>query len=674
MRGKRFFIFVSALALVFSLVGETASSQERHRRKTAKERRFYREIIQPQLDTDRHGEAGDHMPPTQSNVELVSRLRLTNVAGGISDVHVKSGFAYVGAWARECKTDADGNPIDGGGTHVIDIRNPANPRKIDFIDAGPNNYVTEGVNVFHVENRFFNGDILVITNEACNTDFPHRGGFDLYDVTNPNDIYPLVRGFGDTDFQFEGQGPEPNIVHSGMGWFVGATEKAYVVTTDNEELDDVDLYDVTDPLHPRLIAETGIQDWPDCDEPNPEPCVRVNAFGSFPNHHDMWVKKVDGQWTVMLSYWDAGWVELNVNDPTNPTFVNDTDYPATDPQYPGISPPEGNGHQGEWNRSGRFFIGTDEDQTSSRFRAFAITTGPNAGPYDAGEFGWAVPIFNNFEDHIANGPVVWGGSGCPGADVNPVNGVDDREDAIADAHADDVLPPLEPGEEKIVVYSRGVCFFSEKIETGQMAGYDVVLIGNHHSGAQNGGNPDAFFCGGQGHVYDKTASGVCVSHRVMHLLFNDTPQYDPANNFGTDITSEVPLGTVGEEIAGEAMFDGWGFVRLFDAETREQLDSYAPAALSNPEFAHGFGDLSVHEVEADPRSGKRLVYAAWYSMGFRVMRYDASGDLRGAGRFIDQGGNELWGIAIINRGDRRPLLALSDRHYGLYIVKYTGPE
>jgi hypothetical protein len=101
----------------------------------------------------------------------------------------------------------------------------------------------------------------------------------------------------------------------------------------------------------------------------------------------MWVEKVGTTWTMVSSYWDAGYVKLNVNDPANPRFIDDSDFTDPDPEM-GVSPPEGNGHYAELDRKKRFIIGTDEDFSPFR-TAFQVTSGPNAGPYPAGEFGWS---------------------------------------------------------------------------------------------------------------------------------------------------------------------------------------------------------------------------------------------------------------------------------------------
>ena len=46
----------------------------------------------------------------------------------------------------------------------------------------------------------------------------------------------------------------------------------------------------------------------------------------------------------------------------------------------------------------------------------------------------------------------------------------------------------------------------------------------------------------------------------------------------------------------KAIFDGWGYVRLFDANSMQEIDQYAIPEALDERFASGFGDLSVHET------------------------------------------------------------------------------
>jgi hypothetical protein len=690
MTGKRIFIFVSALALLLSTIGGAAEGAPKAQRtKTRKEKLFHKNVIAPVLrSAKQHGPNTDHLPATRNDVQLVGKLRLTGIVNGVSDVHYFRNHAYVGGWAGQCRFDTQGNAVRGGGTYVVNVSNPARPRRVAFITAGPNNYVTEGVHALHVDTQFFTGDLLIISNEACDSLQPHRGGIDIFDITNPARPVALARGAGDRDYEVPGMGPEANQSHSAMGWFDRANGSAYAVLVDNEEIADVDILDITDPQTPFLISETDPREWPSCTvTAGVEPCFTVDAHGGEPTHHDMWVQKIGGTWHLMLSYWDGGWVDLNVDNPVVPVFIQDTDYADPDPEFPSASPPEGNAHQGEWTRNRQFFIGTDEDFSAERFETFQVTTWPVPADRErgAGVFGFTPPVSQVFPaDQQVNGPVVWGGSGCE-EDLDG-DGTSDRTEAINAAGKNVVFPGgagLDPGEEPTIVFTRGVCFFSIKIETGQMAGYDVVIIGNHHVGASGGTTPDAFTCGSQGHQYQKTATGFCVGHRTMHDFFNDPPTYTPSDSNvapgpprvypGVDL-ADVPLGRIGHEIFGQVTFDGFGYVHSFDADTYQELDTFAPTVVKKPENSFGKGDMSVHEVEADPRRGKRLVYASWYAAGLRVMAYDAAGNLRQVGRFIDRGGNQFWGVAVEPRGRARPLIYMSDMDSGLYILKYTGRE
>ena len=100
-----------------------------------------------------------------------------------------------------------------------------------------------------------------------------------------------------------------------------------------------------------------------------------------------------------------------------------------------------------------------------------------------------------------------------------------------------------------------------------------------------------------------------------------------------------------------------------------EVDAYAIPEALDPSFASGFGTLSIHEFATDPEA--RLAYSAYYAGGLRVLRFGNRG-LRETGRFIDEGGNNFWGVEqFTDRGDR--LIALSDRDFGLYIFEYTGP-
>jgi hypothetical protein len=617
---------------------------------------------------DQHGGQGGHLPAGSQNVKLISKLELTDLESGIADVGYFKGHAYLNAWAPNCSNQ--GGP--GAGVHVVDVRKPGSPKKVGFLPAEPNGYPGEGIHVMSVNTPFFKGDLLLHNNEACDSTEPSTLGFSMWDVTNPSSPRKLGQ-FGDTDpppFLFSTGLYHSN--HSVQGFTLGS--KAFAVVVDNEEafgppFKDVDIFDITNPANPVLASEQGLEDWPGAQG--------SYANGDAVNDHDIQFKIVGGRPTLAVSYWDAGQIQLDVSDPYNPTFIGDSDYRTPDPLMPQFEIPEGNSHQAYWSSDSRWLISTDEDFSPFRTN-FELTTGPNAGPYGAGEFGFT-PSIDSRPDGMIAGPTVYGGRGCIAAGPN----------AGPDAVPGEPSPPpasaiaAEPGEEKTVVFSRGTCFFSTKIAAGQDLGYDAVIIEQSHGGTRNGLLPDSFFCGGQGHDYDEQIPAICLGHRATHLMFNDEPQYtDPAGE-GRDI----PLGTLGEDYVATTEFDGWGYVQLHDATQPDLpiVDSYAVSEGLDESFAEDFGVLSVHEVKTDPRRRVNLAYFAYYAAGFRVAEF-GQGGLNEVGHFIDEGGNDFWGVFPIGdetaghgypshpgRGEgRRPTILLSDRDFGLYIVEYTG--
>jgi hypothetical protein len=611
-------------------------------------------------DHGQHGPSTGHLPASSENVELLSALRLTSFAGDISDVSaLRTGdgrwFAYLGNWGAHCPT---------GGVHVVDITDPSNPVRAGFLNSGGFGYVTEGVQALHVETSAFAGDILVISNEWCNVSGNPKnmpGGITIWDITEPTEPKQLVRAFGD----FDVHGNRANEAHSAIAWNAG--DNAYVAAIDNEELEDVDLFDITDPRNPALLAETRL------------PGVVVNGYGQQKTSHDYDIlQRPDGSWHLMVSDWDAGWIDVDVTNPSNPVIVGDFDYAECDQVVGTACPPEGNAHQGEWNSDGSLFVGTDED--FSPFRTpITVLDGPLGGQLiDAGEFGFTKQVAT-FPDEMVNGPTVFGGYGCLG-------------DPVPDPS---VLGPLGPDEEAVIMFQRGpvndpndprgACFFSDKVRSGEEAGYDVVIIANHHDGAQGGETPGAFICGGQGSPVLGTAAALCVGHEFMHEAFGRTPDYTIPYPEGDPGDLEPDPGDLGPRIEAQAEFDGWGYARVVDTSTPSaptEVGQITIPETADPDFAAGFGDLTVHEVEiprGNPNEGgpapddDKLAYFSWYSGGFRVVDITDPANPTEVGHFIDPNGNNFWGVALAEdqNGDR--IVLASDRDFGLFTFRYTGP-
>jgi hypothetical protein len=591
-----------------------------------------------------HGPNDGHLPRSRDNVNLIGRADIEGAAPGrVADVSAFGNYAYLSVRDPEGCSDA--------GMAIMDISNPRNPHQVGFIESTEGSFPGEGSQVIDLDTALFTGQVLVFNNEICAEG--GEGGVSLWDVTDPANPVVLSAHSGDTDPSFVS---EFNSIHSAFAWDAG--DRAFVVMTDNEEFPDVNISEITDPRNPVFIADLDLNDF---DVAQPE----LGLTDSF--LHDMVVKEIDGRFIMLLSYWDGGFVMLDVTDPANAEFLGDTEFADIDPELLeslGVAlTPEGNAHQAEFTPDNRFFIGTDEDFGPYRADQLQITSGPHAGDYPSVIVpGAAAPAI--LPDLTLNGPVVYGGYGCPTSAPIPT------PESIPG-----YLASLEAGEEKIIVLQRGpsgdpsapeeACFPGEKANEAAEAGWDAVLFVNHHAGEAAGGAP---FCGSGGFVDEIV--GVCTTHAAFHRLFDlaplDAPWTYPEN---------LALGSIGAEIEVGSLFDGWGYVHLFDAETMEELDTYAIDEAHDPDFAFGFGDLSVHEVAVDPQDPS-LAYLSYYSGGLRAIQIQCSNpddnstcELVEVGGYLDPEGNDFWGVQTFVGEDGFTYILGSDRDSGLWIFR-----
>jgi hypothetical protein len=192
-----------------------------------------------------------NLPQRQENLETVGTFQVPGVRPGqIADVAVHKGYAYLNSW--------DDPDCLGGGTYVVDVRDPSSPKQVSFIPAPANFYHGEGAHVISVDTPAFKGDILAVNDETygsnlvlntpCAPADKTGGGFDLYDVTDPANPKTLVQGAGDRDPDNDPSTPARTIgnsYHSVFIWQSGP--RAYLVASDNVETTDVDIFDITDP-------------------------------------------------------------------------------------------------------------------------------------------------------------------------------------------------------------------------------------------------------------------------------------------------------------------------------------------------------------------------------------------------------------------------------------------
>lgn len=574
-------------------------------------------------DAHQHGETAGHLPGSRTaNVDLVSKLKLKNVVPEkIADVGVLGNYAYLAAWGFvTCKYN---------GVHVVNIADIANPREVAFIQAKEGSYPGEGIQALHIDTPYFNGDLLVSNNEKCRANAGF-GGMNLYDVTNPERPTPLAEGVG--DFTVNGQGKKAaNEIHSVFAWDAG--EKAYAVIVDNEEGMDVDIIDITNPKKAFLTAEYDLdQRFPQILQSVPANLVEVFL-------HDMIVKEIGGRQVMLLSYWDAGYVKVDMTDVHNPVYLGDTDFTNPDPEAAEsgfIVPPEGNGHQAEFTLDNQYVIGADEDFGPFAVSARNVTDGTEI---NAGQ--------GNNTRQLEDGQIITGQAKFVGRACNT-----------------DPAVPAGNGTQ-IAVVERGVCTFTEKVANVIRAGgYAAVLIFNRT--ASDACNQTL----GMDVVGDIPTFGVAPREQGFAIF---GAAYDDAACLAGDGTQLAPIviGSTGDTLTFSSYFDGWGYVHLFRNQNGKmaELDTYAIPEAHDPAFANGFGDLSVHEVATSHQVANRL-YFSYYSGGFRVAEIEGN-EIVEKGHYIDPAGNNFWGVQVFQRNGQE-YVAASDRDSGLWIFKFNG--
>jgi hypothetical protein len=570
----------------------------------------------------------------------VGKARINqDLEGRVADVGVLGNYAYLAAWsAPDCQK---------GGVYVMDISNPAAPKQINFIRTGLDSYSGEGIQAVHLSTPFFTGDLLAFNNEDCvdnagKTSAHSHGGATFVDVTNPKVHKYLAEGVGDKSRGRMGPATEADAheIHSVFVWEdeqgtrAIADDKAYAVIVDNEELFDVDILDITDPRQPRLIAEYDLNlDFPEI--------VQADLGTAESFLHDMIVKEIRGRQVMLLSYWDGGYVQLDVENPLAPKYIADSDFanPDTEAAESGLNvPPEGSAHQAEFSKDNNYVVAADEDFDAYKASA-QITSGPFAGHDLTVVQASDVPQISPGVDLVGESHFV--GLACSAV-------------------------PAAPAGVEVAIIERGVCDFQVKAENVVAAGYEGGIVFNR-TGVD--GCETLIFMG-----IEADAPFVFVSRSDGFRILGVYDSATYACSAGDDAagTPAPPANTPAHNVDLSAYFDGWGYVHLYNAKTMRDLDTYAIPEAHDPEYASGFGDLSVHEVAMSEKRND-LAYFSYYTAGFRVARI-VDNKLVEVGHFIDGSGdhgNNFWGVQVWQKDGKEYVLA-SDRDFGLYIFEYTG--
>ncbi len=170
-----------------------------------------------------------------------------------------------------------------------------------------------------------------------------------------------------------------------------------------------------------------------------------------------------------------------------------------------------------------------EEDFSPFALAFTIDTGPNAGDYPASEGAITTSIFD-LPGQQMSGPTRYVGYGCEGSVFNP------------GPPFDLPMPPAGASGE-IALIQRGGCFFSEKIDNAEAAGYAGVVVFN------DAARGDALVSMGGDPV---NLPGVFVGHSTGLAIA------------GVADASMLVLGAAGQQVSAAVVPDGWSGFRVWD--------------------------------------------------------------------------------------------------------------
>ncbi|MEX2032880.1 MAG: hypothetical protein WEA81_08435, partial [Dehalococcoidia bacterium] len=286
------------------------------------------------------------------NMEVVGHSDLGG-RGFNADVWFHKEFAYVGRWGFTDWSSGSKKRFcpegENRGVAVVDATDPAHPAVVSYLN-GPPGTSAEDVVVYSQGSR----DIAAAGIQVCGgprTDPSFPRGLMLWDVTNPR--APVEVGFFSTGCCTRGLHEFEVEQHANGRIYAYATVPASEYEEegspsgfrDHEGRGDFRLIDITNPVVPFEASNWGVIH--DAGGPlgpgqgcDPDP---VFGHGAEPSH--------DGQ-LVFLSYWDSGYVALDVSDPANPVLLGDTDYQPDE---------DGDAHSSMYDDERKLLFSADED-------------------------------------------------------------------------------------------------------------------------------------------------------------------------------------------------------------------------------------------------------------------------------------------------------------------------
>jgi len=268
-----------------------------------------------------------------------------------ADVWVHEQYAYVGSWGfsdwgakqRFCPND---------GVAVVDTRDPAHPREVATLTS-PAGTSAEDVVVKTARYGALAGrDLAVVGLQVCGgdrTDTSIFRGLQVFDVTTPSAPVELARlntgcctrGLHELEVEHRTD-LERTFVYAS----VPTSEYPDTIgRRDRLGRGDFRLIDITNPRLPVEVSNWGVHR--NLGAP-PAPGLGCDPDAEYGHSAE---PSADGK-LAFMSYWDSGFIALDVTDPANPTMRGRTTYPAT---------ADGDAHSSNYDEARGLLFSADED-------------------------------------------------------------------------------------------------------------------------------------------------------------------------------------------------------------------------------------------------------------------------------------------------------------------------
>ncbi len=525
-------------------------------------------------------------------------------------------FAYVGTWSAQCT---------GQGAKIIDVNDPTKPKWTGFVGArkGSSN---EDVVVARIGSR----DVLAIGVQPCGRG--GQSGLALYDVTNP--LRPSELSFFETPSGVH----ELDLVVKPDGTALAAMalpfNEAGMLFGDDHG-GEVWIANITNPTTPAYVSDWGIMGDSDLviQGGNDEVTSSFQGLGFFAATFAHSVRFADAGSALYASYWDAGFVKLDVANPAAPTLVGRTVYGTTD---------AGDGHSLTTYDVGgkRYLLANDEDFAGIPETIAVRTSALPGAEFPGIQEPWAPTSLYGFAGGTVTAAVHDAGTGCAAADYVGASEKIALADSVDPFYPDDFGPPLCPiGTQATLAAQAGaVAFVSNLISFD-----DPWPFGPDADVSATAGMPILQIAG-----IDDVAAAIREAPESASVTLTATSEQPPT----------------------------WGHLRVYEETAGDEWSQVGefmgPAEGPNTPP----GSWSIHNTEV---LGDRA-YSSWYSAGIVALDVSDPTNPVPAGQFVPNtskryanslgtGPAEVWGVAI---DPDTGMIYASDMRTGLWIVQPTG--